>query len=55
MNDPKLPTGNENPQKAVESRFGTYKDAAATLSDNDRFPNMKEGPQPSPFKSMRDG
>lgn len=54
MNDIK-PAPDGNTQKAVESRFGTYKDAASTLSDNDRFPNMKEGPQPSPFKSMRDG
>ncbi len=53
MSDIKVPD-NTNPQKAIDSKFGTYKDAAENLSDNDRFPNMKEGPQPSPFKSMRD-
>ena len=52
MNDIKAPD-NTNPQKAIDSRFGTYKDAASTLSDADRFPNTKEGPGPTPFKSVR--
>lgn len=43
----------QNPQKAIEQAQGTYKDAASELSDGDRFPNMTEGPQPSPFKSLR--
>jgi hypothetical protein len=53
MEDLKIPD-NSNPQKAVESRYGKYDDAASKLSDNDRLPNMKEGPAPSPFKSLRD-
>lgn len=52
MNDIKVPD-NSNPQKAVESKFGKYEDPASKLSDNDRFPNMKEGPSPTPFKSLR--
>jgi hypothetical protein len=54
MNDIK-PDANGNTQKSIDSKFGTYKDPASTLSDADRFPNTKEGPQPSPFKSLRDG
>jgi hypothetical protein len=52
--DIKVPPGT-NPQKLLESKFGTYDDAASRLSDTDKFPNTKEGPQPSPFKSLRDG
>lgn len=52
--DLKVPTSGD-PQKAVESKFGKYDDAASRLSDADKFPNLKEGPQPSPFKSLRDG
>jgi hypothetical protein len=54
MNDIK-PSPNQNPQQAIDARFGTYKDAAANLSDADKFPNTKEGPQPSPFRNMRTG
>lgn len=54
MNDIKVPD-NTNPQKGIDSKFGTYADPASKLSDGDKFPNMKEGAQPSPFKSVREG
>lgn len=44
----------QNPQQAVESAFGTYADPAGKLSDGDRFPNTSPGPDPKPFKSLRD-
>ncbi len=53
MEDIKVPPST-NPQKQIDSKFGTYKDPAETLSDTDKFPNMTEGPQPSPFKSLKD-
>jgi len=53
MQDIKVPSGT-NPQKAIETKHGTYKDPVETLSESDRFPNTTEGPQPSPFKSLRD-
>jgi hypothetical protein len=48
------PGQNQDPQKAVDAKFGTYKDPVETLSDADRLPNLKEGPSPSPFKQLRD-
>ena len=41
--------GAQNPDKVTH---GTYKDAAVTLPEADKFPNLKEGPQPSPFKGL---
>lgn len=40
----------QDPQKVVESAFGTYKDP---VTPGTLYPNTKAGPEPSPFGSMK--
>jgi hypothetical protein len=42
--------GVQNPQQAVESATGVYKDAVNGKPFTERFPNLPKAPDPSPYK-----